>query len=56
MKVKSYVQAYISENVTCNIFDKKMKLKRKLSTKHTRAGLESSSIIIIPLQYLHKCV
>ena len=24
MKVKSYMEAYVSENVTCNIFYKKM--------------------------------
>ena len=33
MKVKSYVQAYISENVTCNIFDKKNEVKKKTEHK-----------------------
>ena len=33
---------------------KKMKLQKKLSTKDTRTCLESSSIIVIPLQSLHK--
>ena len=27
-----------------------------MSTKYSRTGLESSSINIIPLQYLHKCI
>ena len=27
MKVKPQIQAYISENVTCNIFDKKWSYK-----------------------------
>ena len=31
MNVKSYIQPYTSEEVTCNIFDKKMVLLRKLS-------------------------
>ena len=35
MKVKSYIQAYISEYVTCNIFDKKMKSQRN-STPNTQ--------------------
>ena len=33
---------------------KKWSYKEKLSTKYTKTALESSSIIIIPLPYLHK--
>ena len=54
MEVKLYTQAYISENVTCNIFDNNEVIK-KLSTKYARTGLENSSVIIIPLQDLCKC-
>ena len=45
MKVRSYIQAYISENVSCNIFDKKIVIK-KLSKKNLLSLLYHYSIYI----------
>ena len=40
MKVKSYIRAYIPENVTCNIFDKKNRVTKKIEyqTHENRFG------------------
>ena len=56
MKAKSEIKACISGNATCNIFVKKWRYKANGAPNTQLYVQESSSIIIISLEYLVQLV